>query len=158
MVAGAQEMSRRKHEDVPESNEARAEVHAPASEHAQKRMAREAGFTLIELILVISILGLMATIASPSFFSMRDRARYAGCVLKQRQIHEVAILYGAENDPGTVKVRVMTLTAGEYITPAAAECPSSRIENFDDYEISFRGSAVDALVCDVMGADHLYTP
>ncbi len=109
-------------------------------------------------MLVVSILGLMMTIASPSVFSMKTRARYASCVLKQRQIHEVAILYGAENDPGNAAVRVSDLTAAEYITPAAAECPSSGVANFDDYQIQFVGSAVDALVCDVMGADHLYTP
>lgn len=150
-------MSRHTHEYVHESRKARTEVRAPEPE-TKRRRARAAGFTLIELVLVVSILGLMATIASPSFFSMRDRARYAGCVLKQRQIHEVAILYGAENDPGNVTVRVSVLTAAEYITPATAECPSSRILNYDDFEIAFVGSAVDALICDVMGADHLYTP
>ena len=118
----------------------------------------ERGFTLIELMLVISILGLMATMASPSFFSMRDRARYASCVLKQRQIHEISILYGAEKAPGTTTVQVALLTADDYITPAAAECPSSNVKNFDDFEISFIDSAVDALVCEVMGVDHLYTP
>lgn len=129
-----------------------------ATASLRARNAGRLGFTLVELMLVISILGLMAVIASPSFFSMRERARYAGCVLKQRQIHEVAVLYGAENDPGSVTIPVLVLTAADYITPTAAECPSSNVENFNDFKIVYVASAVDALICDVMGAEHLYTP
>ena len=81
---------------------------------------REPGFTLLELVLVVAIIGLMSTIASPSFFSMRERARYANCVLKQRQIHEAGILYSAETNPGTVDIRVTVLTGADTITRSAS--------------------------------------
>jgi type IV pilus assembly protein PilA len=44
----------------------------------RKRMAsEESGFTLVELLVVMLILGLLAAIAIPSFFNQRDKAKDA---------------------------------------------------------------------------------
>jgi len=43
----------------------------------RERMGREEGFTLVELLVVMLILGLLAAIAVPSFFTQRDKAKDA---------------------------------------------------------------------------------
>ena len=43
----------------------------------RERSGSEAGFTLVELLVVMLILGLLAAIAIPSFFNQRDKARDA---------------------------------------------------------------------------------
>src|SRR5688572_9726406 len=43
----------------------------------RERSGSEAGFTLVELLVVMLILGLLAAIAIPSFFNQRDKAKDA---------------------------------------------------------------------------------
>jgi len=43
----------------------------------QRMASEESGFTLVELLVVMLILGLLAAIAIPSFFNQRDKAKDA---------------------------------------------------------------------------------
>ena len=57
-----------------------------------------AGFTLVELLVVVGVISLLAALLFPVFLSARARAREAVCLSNMRQIGNGVILYAQDYD------------------------------------------------------------
>jgi type IV pilus assembly protein PilA len=62
------------------------------------RVQEEKGFTLVELLVVMLILGLLAAIAIPSFFNQRDKAKDADAKEQVRTAQTAIETYATDHD------------------------------------------------------------
>jgi type II secretion system protein G len=71
---------------------------------------RERGFTLVEIMIVVLIIGILLAIAVPSFMNARERSRANACRANLRQIQAAKEQWAMANNQGpTATLRGMTL-------------------------------------------------
>jgi prepilin-type N-terminal cleavage/methylation domain-containing protein len=61
-------------------------------------MRKEGGFTLIELMIVVLIIGILVAIAVPVFMSSRKNAEKGSCQANQRTVDSAVMQYSVAND------------------------------------------------------------
>jgi prepilin-type N-terminal cleavage/methylation domain-containing protein len=93
------------------------------------KTSRNAGFTLVEIMIVVAIIGLLAAIAIPNFIKARATSQQNACINNLRQIDAAIQQWALENNQGAgVTVPTPTTTLAVYLGRGAAgqwpTCPS----------------------------------
>ena len=100
----------------------------------KRRTSRQGGFTLGEIMIVVAIIGLLASIAVPNFVKARTTAQMNACISNLRQIDGAIQQWALDTKQGDTA----TVTAADVLPylKNAVVCPSGGKTFADSYSIT----------------------
>jgi type IV pilus assembly protein PilA len=108
------------------------------------RQVPQAGFTLVEIMIVVAVIGLLAVMAIPAFAKSRARSAQTLCISNLRHIDDAKAQWAMDNRKGAgVKPRDEDLFGPMLYIRTKPQCPSG-----GQYEL---GKVKEPATCTVAG-------
>ena len=117
------------------------------------KLKRVHGFTLLEIMIVVSIIGLLAAIAIPNFIKSRSKSQQNVCINNLRQVSAAIQQWAMELKKGPTSV----VTADDVLPymKGPVICPSGGTTFADSYTMT---TVAELPVCQKLPTTHLLVP
>lgn len=79
---------------------------------ALRNLKRSEGFTLIEIMIVVLIIGILLAIAVPNFMKARETSRAKGCIANMKQIAGAKEQWAMDNNKGQTDTPTFAMIKG----------------------------------------------
>jgi prepilin-type N-terminal cleavage/methylation domain-containing protein len=103
--------------------------------------SRKSGFTLVEIMIVVAIIGLLAAIAIPNFITARKNAQAKACVNNLRQIDAAKQQWALESNQAPTATPT-SATLAPFLGRGAGEWPTCPTGGTDAYSAGINSIAV----------------
>ena len=95
------------------------------------KTSNKAGFTLVEIMIVVAIIGLLAAIAIPNFVKARATSQMNGCINNLRQIDSAKQqLLLEKGDSVALSKATLTVYLGRGSAGAWPVCPTTQTDTY----------------------------
>lgn len=88
------------------------------------RFRKSKGFTLVEIMIVVLIIGILLAIAVPNFIKARENSRTRTCIANLRQIEAAKEQWAMENKKGSSDTPTTANLSPDYMK-SFPTCPST---------------------------------
>jgi prepilin-type N-terminal cleavage/methylation domain-containing protein len=119
----------------------------------KNRISRKSGFTLVEIMIVVAIIGLFAAIAVPNFVQARTPAQTTACINNLRQINSAVQQWALEQNAGSGAI--VSFSDIQPYMKCSVICPAGGTSFSDSYMIN---GVTNSPTCKKVPGGHILTP
>jgi prepilin-type N-terminal cleavage/methylation domain-containing protein len=119
----------------------------------KNRTSRKSGFTLLEIVIVVAIIGLFTAIAVPNFVQARTPSQRTACINNLRQINSAVQQWALEQNAGFDAT--VTYSDIRPYMKSSVVCPAGGASFSDSYMIN---GVTNRPTCQKVPGGHILTP